>query len=236
MKKVWTTEHLRKEENRIFPSLLVLIIGLIISVPLMLSTRVIPESLINLAGKTATVFYNGSLLYFILCAVLYLRVYLNVDSKNEGKKLKKDLGINKLSFRKLSDKSYEMHHHEYTNQEIDEMFSKGMSSDDITRIWKEQLMNDFKRLESFIRTEELQGRSVNFHTYTHVRMYKTWNKIAQDAGIVFEVVKDNNQKPVGFKWSQWKKVVYKTNGKKATKDSIPKADEWNKYILTSKAD
>lgn len=65
-------------------------------------------------------------------------------------------------------------------------------------------------------------------------MYKTWIKIAQDAGVFFEVIKDNNQKSVGFKWRECKRVFFRTSGKKAIKDSIPKANEWSKYLLTSK--
>ncbi|WP_393964462.1 hypothetical protein [Exiguobacterium sp. S22-S28] len=234
MTKVWTTEHLRKEEHRWFKAVWIFGIGSVISILLMISTFFLSESLKVVTLRISDIVFYVVLVYVVSCTFLYLKVYRKVDFKKEGKDLREHLQIKKLSFTKLNDGSYEMHHQLYLKKEMKKMRRKGLSSDEITRKWKDQLVNDFKRLESFIREKEAKGEAVSIHTYTHIRMYKTWIKIARDAGLFFEVIEDNNQKPVGFKWREWKKGVYRTSGKKAKKDSIPKANEWNKYVLTSK--
>lgn len=234
MKIVWTTEHERKIEHCMIGSFDLFKIGFVLVVIMMGFTLFSPEHF-----KSFIVYFADKIIYLLatwslICFFLYKIIKKKVDPKGEGKKLKEELGIQRLDFRRLSDKSYEMHHHPYKSKEIEEMIQKGLSTDEITMKWKKQLEHDFKRLESFIREKELKGESVVIHTYTHIRMYKTWIKIARDAGVFFEVIKDSNQKPVGFKWREWKKVVYRTSGKKAIKDSIPKANEWSKYVLTSR--
>lgn len=236
MKKVWvwTTEHERFIEHRLIEAIDLLKVGFTFLFLIMISTIFSPESFKILVQDTSQVVFYGLVGYLLLCYSLYQIVKRKVDCNDEGKKLKNKLEMQRLDFRRLSDKSYEMHHHPYERKEIEEMLQKGLSTDEITTKWKKQLEHDFKRLESFIREKELKGESVVIHTYTHIRMYKTWIKIARDAGVFFEVIKDSNQKPVGFKWREWKRVVYRTSGKKAIKDSVPKANEWSKYLLTSK--
>lgn len=236
MSKVWTTEDLRKEERRWLEARWVFAIGVAIAFIGMFSTRFITESLTSTVSKISDVIFYGSICYVVVCTILYLRIHKKVDYKKEGKQLRKELGIKKLDFRKLNDGSYEMHHQLYLKEEMKEMRDKGMTSDEITARWKKDLVSDFKRLESFMRAKDLKGDPVVIHTYTHIRMYKIWNKIAQDVGIELEVMKGNNQKPVGFKWRAWKDGVYRTSGKKADKGSIPKDIEWNKYVLTSKTE
>ncbi|OAI82147.1 hypothetical protein AYO36_15795 [Exiguobacterium sp. KKBO11] len=234
MKKVWTTEHLRKEERRWFKAVWIFAIGSVLSILLMISTLFLSESLTVVTFRISDIVFYAVLAYVTIFTLLYLKVYRKVDFKKEGKDLREHLQIKKLSFTKLNDGSYEMHHKLYLKKEMKKMRREGLSTDEITKKWKEQLVEDFKRLESFIKEKEAKGESVVIHTYTHIRMYKTWIKIARDVGLFFEVIEDNNQKPVGFKWREWKKGVYRTSGKKAKKDSIPKANEWNKYVLTSK--
>lgn len=234
MKKVWTTEHLRKEKNRWIQSFWIFGLGVVLFVLLQISTLFLTESQRVITLKIADWILYGVFAYALICSFIYAYLLSKVDFKNEGNKFRKHLGIEKLSFTKLNDESYEMHHKLYLRKEMKKMRRDGLSSDEVTKKWKEQLVEDFKRLESFIREKEAKGESVVIHTYTHIRMYKTWIKIARDVGLFFEVIEDNNQKPVGFKWREWKKGVYRTSGKKAKKDSIPKANEWNKYVLTSK--
>jgi|GEM_PF-5933465 len=235
MKKVWTTEHLREEKRRWFKAIWIYLIGSALSLLLMFSTIFLSESKRTMMLKMSDITFYIVLVIVAIYTLLYSRIFIKVDFKRKGNKLRKRLGIQKLSFTQLSDGSYELHHKSYEKKEIRKMLREGFSSDEITMKWKEQLHHDFKRLESFIREKEAKGESIVIHTYTHIRMYKTWIKIARDAGVFFEVIEDNNQKPVGFKWREWKKGVYLTSGKKAKKDSIPKANEWNKYILISKA-
>lgn len=232
MKKFYTSEDVRKQES-IFKKAFWWFIGLAV-----LSTVFI--LLLNLQDRLAIVLVGVSL---VLTAIqLLIFIYHNTKlalinkrvSKKEGTKFQKELELKKLSFCKLSDGSLEMHHELYTKEEMKKMISEGISTEQIISLWKEQLMKDFKRLESFIKNSSTKGEVIEIHTYTHQRMYKVWNKIARDAGLELEVMKGNNQKPVGYKWRAWKKDVYLTSGKKAKKDSIPKANEWNKYVLTSK--
>lgn len=234
MTKVWITEDLRKEEHRWFKAVWIFGIGSALSILLMISTLFLSESLKVITLRISDIVFYPVLAYVVICTFLYLKVYRKVDFKKEGNKLREHLEIKKLTFTKLSDGSYEMHHKLYLKKEMKQMRKEGLSSDEITKKWKEQLVTDFKRLESFISEKELKGESVRIHTYTHIRMYKTWIKIARDAGVFFKVIEDNDQKPVGFKRREWKKSVYRTSGKKAGNDSIPKANEWSKYLLTSK--
>lgn len=234
MKKVWTTEQLRKEKHRWIQSFWIFGLGAVLSVLLKISTLFLPELQRVMTLKIADWILYGVTAYALICSFMHAYILGKVDFKNEGNEFRKRLGIEKLSFTKLNDESYEMHHKLYLRKEMKKMRRDGLTSDEITKKWKKQLVEDFKRLESFIREKEAKGEEVFIHTYTHIRMYKTWIKIARDAGLFFEVIEDNNQKPVGFKWREWKKGVYRTSGKKAKKDSIPKANEWNKYVLTSK--
>ncbi|MEK4649641.1 hypothetical protein MKY22_17170 [Exiguobacterium sp. FSL W8-0210] len=228
MKKMWTSELQRKAEYRMINAFLICLTGLALYYGLSKSNGVLP-----IISKISSIIFLSGYSYLIICIFLWIYSRKKVDPEKDGDKLSKELGIKKLSFCKLSDGSYEMHHKKYSKHEMEEMIRKGMSSEEIIKFWKIDLVSDFKRLESFIKAKELKGESVIIHTYTHIKMYKTWNKIARDAGLELEVMKGNNQKPVGFKWLIWKRDVYLTSGKVAPKGSIP--TEWNKYVVTSKA-
>jgi len=129
----------------------------------MISTIFLSESFKILVLDTSEKFLYVLVGYLLICYFLFEIVKRKVDRNGEGNKLKEELGIHRLDFRKLSDESYEMHHHPYKSKEIKEMLQKGLSSDEITKTWKKQLEHDFKRLESFIREKELKGESVVIH-------------------------------------------------------------------------
>lgn len=236
MKKVYTTEHVREQERKYFKSfyrffIAVFVLGILTFLAdLNLNLTIIAFLIVFLL--------IGAILFssFIYQTIKLKWIVSKRDPDKEGKKLTEELGISKLSFYKLSDGSLEMHHNLYKKKEMNKMLLSGLSSEEITRVWQSTLNDDFKRLESFVRKEELKGSALVIHTYTHVRMYKIWNRIARDAGFELEVMEGNNQKPVGFTWRAWKDGVYRTNGKKAIKGSIPDDSEWNKYVLTSKAE
>ncbi|WP_214846312.1 hypothetical protein [Exiguobacterium sp. S90] len=235
MKKVFTTEHVREQEQKYHNSIKRLFGTSFIMAMLIALGTVVMNSVVVFLFKFLVFVVVVLILSFFYHANKLNFIVKRRERNGEGKKLAKELGIERLTFYKLNDGSLEMHHEPYKKKEIKKMIFNGLSTEEITKKWKEQLLEDFKRLESFIRTQELKGESVIIHTYTHTRMYKTWNKIARVAGIELEVIKGNNQKPVGFKWRKWKKDVYLTSGKVAKKGSIPKTNEWNKYILTSRA-
>lgn len=236
MKKVYTTEHVREQERKYFKSFYRFFIAVFV-----LGILTFLASLnLNLTIITFFIIFMliGAVLFFsfIYHTIKLMWIVYKRCPVKEGKKLTEELGTSKLSFYRLSDGSLEMHHNLYKKKEIKNMILSGLSSDEITRVWHLTLSDDFKRLESFVRTEELKDSPLVIHTYTHVRMYKIWNRIARDAGLELEVMKGNNQKPVGFTWRAWKDGVYRTNGKQAIKGSIPNDSEWNKYVLTSKAE
>lgn len=227
MKKVWTTENARKIQNKLIYSV---IIFMVIFVILIFIFLLLPKSLFK---EISIVSIVGSFVYLCYCSVLYFSIIKKIDEIS-GEKLRIDLGIQKLSFFKLNDGSYEMHHKLYSKNQMDEMILGGMTSNEIIQQWEDRLVIDFKRLEWFMKSRKFEGEHIVLHTYTHVKMYRIWSKIAQNVGIEFEIMKNNNQKPVGFKWITWKDAVYRTSGKIATKDSMPKGFEWDKYFLTLK--
>lgn len=231
MKKIITTEDVRRSEYLVYD----FIFWFITSAVMFFSIKIL-NSTYELNLYPLEFLSIGATLFSLILMFYYAWQTENFKKKTDnkfGKKLKQKLGIERLTFTKLEDNTLELHHKSFEKKEIKNFKKNGLTESDIKQLFKEQVLEDFKKLEFFLQNEE-KNDGLRVTTYTHVVMFRVWNKRAREAGISFEVVEDHSQKPVGYKWCDWKKVVYRTTGGKAKKDSIPKSEDWKMYRLRSK--
>lgn len=232
MKRIITTEDVRRSEYRAINMTTWYVISTLILLGTMILNLIYLQNF-NTVFSILRTLTDISLVLAIVCLVWSLLRSRKIDKKF-GKKLKQELGIERLTFTKLKDNTLELHHNSFGKKEIKNFKKNGLSESDIKNLLKNQLIEDFKKLEAFLQEEAKKSDGLIVTTFTHVAMFRVWNKRAREAGISFEVVEDHYQKPVGFQWWDWKRVVYRTTGGKAKKDSIPKSEDWKMYRLRSK--